>query len=94
MEIYYSQILLKYIEKLKWIYHIMEETMTQLDILCYQIRSSILEMGPIFFFESLAKGVPRTLQTLQASPNVINYPPQHDRKALLLKISLTNVIKH
>lgn len=71
----------------------MEETMTQLDILCYQIRPSILEMGPIFF-ESLAKGVPRTLQTLQASPNVINYPPQHDRKALLLKISLTNVIKH
>lgn len=46
------------------------------------------------FFESLAKRVPRTLQTLQASPNVINYPPQHDRKALLLKISLTNVIKH
>lgn len=50
--------------------------------------------GSHFFFESLAKGVPRTLQTLQASPNVIDYPPQYDSKALLLKISLTYVIKH
>lgn len=56
-------------------------------------KTPISEMGPIFF-ESLAKGVPRTLQTLQASPNVIDYPPQYDSKALLLKISLTYVIKH
>lgn len=67
--------------------------MIQLDILCYQIRPLYQKWVP-FFFESLAKRVPRTLQTLQASPNVIDYPPQYDSKALLLKISLTYVIKH
>lgn len=45
METRNSQSFLNCIQRFKWSYHIMEETVPQLDIICYQVKPLVSGMG-------------------------------------------------